>query len=165
MPTKIAMVMAMDKNKLIGKNNDMPWKIPGEQLYFKKVTLGKPVIMGRKTFESIGRALPGRQNIVVTRNNQWQSDGVDAVTSVQDAIELAKQADTEEVMVIGGAAICEVAMPLTDRLYLTVIDNEYEGDTWLESYVPAQWQEVSRDDIAAADGSPAFSYLVLERRE
>ena len=90
MPAKIAMVMAMDKNKLIGKGNGMPWHIPGEMAYFKKITLGKPVIMGRKTHESIGQALPGRQNIVVTRNNEWASAGIDAVTSVEAAIKLAR---------------------------------------------------------------------------
>jgi len=162
LPT-IAMVMAMDKTKLIGKDNDMPWNIPGEQAYFKKITLGKPIIMGRKTHESIGRPLPGRQNIVVTRNKQWKADGVDVVASVEDAIKLANQANPDEVMITGGAAICEVAMPITDRLYLTVIDKAYEGDTYLNSYVANQWQEVSREDIAASGDIPAFSYLVLER--
>jgi len=163
MNTKVAMVMAMDTNRLIGKDNSMPWHIPGEQAYFKEITMGKPIIMGRKTYESIGRALPGRRNIVITRNSSWQADGVDVVHSVDAAIELAKADKTTEVMVIGGAAICDAAMPQTDRLYLTVIDKEYDGDTWLTSYVPEQWQEVSRKDVAADGDVPAFSYLVLER--
>ena len=163
MPAKIAMIMAMDKNKLIGKDNGMPWHIPGEMAYFKKITLGKPVIMGRKTHESIGQALPGRQNIVVTRNNEWASAGIDAVTSVDAAIKLARRSNTEEIMIIGGAASCEVAMPITERLYLTVIDEAYEGDTWLESYEADQWREISREDIAANESVPSFSYLVLER--
>ena len=157
------MVMAMDKNRLIGKDNDMPWHIPGEQANFKKITLGKPVIMGRKTYDSIGRALPGRQNIVITRNAEWSADGVDTVASIEGAVTLAKQSDVDEVMIIGGAAICEAAMPVTDRLYLTVIDKAYDGDTWLTSFVAEQWQEVSRNDVPANDGVPAFSYLVLER--
>ncbi len=162
---KLSMVMAMDKNRLIGKDNAMPWHIPGEQAYFKKITLGKPVVMGRKTHESIGRPLPGRQNIVITRNPEWKSEGVDVVTSVEAAIDLAKQADPvpAEIMVIGGAAICELAMAKTDRLYLTVIDQRYKGDTWLNSYVPDQWQETSRQDHPASGDVPAFSYLVLER--
>lgn len=155
--------MAMDTNRLIGKDNSMPWHIPGEQAYFKEITMGKPIIMGRKTYESIGRALPGRRNIVITRNASWKADGVDVVHSVDAAIELAKTDNTTEVMVIGGAAICDAAMPQTDRLYLTVINKEYDGDTWLTSYVPEQWQEVSRKDIAANGDVPAFSYLVLER--
>ena len=159
----IAMVMAMDKNQLIGNENGLPWKIPGELAYFKKVTMGKPVVMGRKTHESIGRPLPGRQNIVITRNETWSADGVDAVTSVEAALECAKQSGADEIMIIGGAAICEAAMPITSRLYLTVINKAYEGDTWLTSYTPEQWQEVSREDVAADGEIPAFSYLVLER--
>jgi len=159
----VCMVMAMDKNRLIGKENGMPWVIPGEQARFKKITLGKPIIMGRKTFDSIGRPLPGRQNIVVTRNSDWQADGVDVVLSLDAAIALAKQADTDEVMIIGGAALCEMAMPMTERLYLTVIDHDYEGDTWLTSYNADHWREVAREDIAADGDVPAFSYLVLER--
>jgi len=146
----------------------MPWHIPGELAYFKSVTMGHPVIMGRKTFDSIGKPLPGRLNVVVTRNSDWQSEGVVAVTSLQDAIDVSKATvvDTEnpQVMVIGGAALCREAMPLTDRLYLTFIDAEYEGDTWLDSYEPTQWQEVSRRDVDPADtGGIAVSYRVLER--
>ena len=163
MNTKVAMVMAMDINRLIGKDNAMPWHIPGEQGYFKEITLGKPIIMGRKTYDSIGRALPGRRNIVITRNSDWQANGVDVVHSVDAAIELAKTDNTDEVMVIGGAGICEAAMPVTDRLYLTVIDRAYEGDTWLTSYKKDEWREISRKDMAADGDVPAFSYLVLER--
>ncbi len=157
------MVMAMDRNQLIGKDNGMPWKIPGEQAYFKAITLNKPIIMGRKTHESIGRALPGRQNIVITRNGNWQSEGVDVVRSLDAAIQLAQQTDADEVMIIGGAAICELAMPLTQRLYLTSIDAAYEGDTWLNSYVPSEWQEVSRKEVQAMGAVPSFAYLILER--
>jgi len=126
--------------------------------------MGMPVVMGRKTYESIGRALPGRQNIVITRNSEWGCEGVDAVTSVNAAINLAKQANTSEIMIIGGAAICEAAMPITDRLYLTVIDKAYEGDTWLTSFIDEQWQEISRKDVAADGDMPAHSFLVLERQ-
>ena len=163
MNTQVAMVMAMDKNQLIGKDNAMPWHIPGEQAYFKEITMGKPIIMGRKTYDSIGRALPGRRNVVITRNTDWSATGVDVVHSVTAAIELAKSDNTDEVMVIGGAGICDAAMPLTQRLYLTVIDAEYEGDTWLSSYVSNEWQEVSRKHVNANGDVPAFSYLVLER--
>jgi len=163
MSAKVGMVMAMDRNRLIGKENGMPWHIPGEQAYFKAITLGKPVIMGRKTHESIGRPLPGRQNIVVTRNPSWRGDGVDAVLSLEAAIELANKAGTDEVMVIGGAGLCELAIPFTDRLYLTVIDAEYEGDTWLNSYKADEWVEASRVEVAADGDVPAYSKLVLER--
>jgi len=159
----VAMALAMDKNKLIGKNNSMPWHIPGEQASFKAITMGKPIIMGRKTYDSIGRPLPGRQNIVVTRNASWSAEGVDAVTSIDDGINLARQAGTDEVVIIGGAALCELAMPVTQRLYLTVVDAAYDGDTWLHSYVAEEWEESSREDVPAGDEVPAYSKLVLER--
>jgi len=160
----VGMVMAMDRNQLIGKANGMPWHIPGEQVYFKEATLGKPVIMGRKTYDSIGRPLPGRQNIVVTRNADWQAEGVEVVLSLEAAIELAEEAKTEEVMIIGGAALCQLAMPLTHRLYLTIIDAAYEGDTWLHSYDASEWTVVSRHDVPANGDSPAYSVTVQERR-
>jgi len=164
----VAMMLAMDKNKLIGKENGMPWHIPGEQIYFKSVTMGKPIIMGRKTFESIGKPLPGRPNFVVTRNSDWQFDGVQVCASLDDAIEQSSQwisdnapeEKSPEVVVIGGAGLCREAMPITDRLYLTVIDNEYEGDVWLDSFDWNDWQERSRKDLEHE--GLKYAYLVLE---
>lgn len=160
----VAMMLAMDKNKLIGKDNGMPWHIPGEQAYFKEVTMGKPMIMGRKTFESIGRPLPGRANIVVTRNTQWTADGVVVVGSLNEAIDVAAQLagdDVDEVMIIGGANLCREAMPITERVYLTYIDHAYEGDTYFDSFNFSDWQERSRQDNLHDE--LAYSYLVLER--
>lgn len=184
----ISMVMAMDRNKLIGKDGGMPWHLPSEQQYFKKVTMGKPMIMGRKTYESIGRPLPGRTSIVVTRNQDWPQTGdnnksrqeyltagqLRVVTSFEQAIEVARSTINEvvevdganevadkEVAVIGGAAICELAMPLCRRLYLTVIDAEFTGDTWLTSFEREQWTLVS-ETPTSIDGYQ-LSYQVLER--
>ena len=141
------MVMAMDKNRLIGKGGDMPWHIPSDLKYFKRVTMGKPVIMGRKTFDSLGKPLPGRPNIVVTRNKDWSVEGVQVASSLEEAIDLAKEHSTEEIMVVGGASLCAQAMPSTDRLFLTIIDHEFEGgDTWLKSYEADEWHEVSREE-------------------
>jgi len=162
MSATIAMVMAMDKNRLVGKDNAMPWFIPGEQVYFKQITMGKPIIMGRKTFDAIGRVLPGRQNIVVTRNREWQFDDVTVVHSLDEAITVANQANTDEIMITGGAALCELAMPRTQRLYLTVIDAEYEGDTWLTSFHREQWKEVARRDVDGVGEVPGYSALILE---
>jgi len=169
----VAMMLAMDKNKLIGKANGMPWHIPGEQAYFKEVTMGKPIIMGRKTFESIGRPLPGRPNFVVTRNRCWRfdgdgKDGVHVCSSLDDAIASASQwvlknksdVTASEVVVIGGANLCSEAMPITDRLYLTVIDHAYVGDVWLESFDWKQWQQRSRQDLNYEGLN--YSYFVLE---
>jgi len=134
----VAMMMAMDSNRLIGKEGGMPWHVPGEMAYFKRVTMGKPVIMGRKTFESIGKPLPGRPNIVVTRNRDWAAEGVVIVHDLDTAVHTARdiclsaEQPVSEMMVIGGAGICREAMALTQRLYLTVIDHEFDGDTWLD---------------------------------
>ena len=180
------MVMAMDRNRLIGKDGGMPWHLPGEMQYFKKVTMGKPLIMGRKTYESIGRPLPGRISIVVTRNADWPDSGDNAVrdylssgqlrvsSTVDEAFIVAQgivsgdTANTEdavtgkEVAVVGGAAICELAMPYCQRLYLTVIDAEFEGDTWLSSFKRDDWNLVS--DSPTSMGGFDLSYQVLERQ-
>ncbi len=146
----------------------MPWHIPGELAYFKSVTMGHPVIMGRKTFDSIGKPLPGRLNVVVTRNKEWQAEGAVAVTSLEEALAVSKatvgDAEERQVMVIGGAALCREVMPLTDRLYLTFIDHEYEGDTWFDSFNAEDWHEVSRRDVDPAEtNNIPISYRVLER--
>lgn len=170
------MILAMDKNKLIGKDNGMPWHIPGEQAYFASVTMGKPMIMGRKTYESIGRPLPGRPNFVVTRNTEWQAEGVQVFPSLHSAIAGGVQYYTDkksdatrvdnanelpEVMIIGGAGLCREAMPQTQRIYLTLIDNEYEGDIWFDSFEWSDWVERSREE-KDFEGLK-YAYLVLER--
>lgn len=163
---QIAMMLAMDKNKLIGKDNDMPWHIPGDLPYFQSVTTGKPVIMGRKTFDSLGKPLPGRVNIVVTRNREWQADGAVVTNSLEQAIEVANQLETRdnEIVIIGGAGLCREAMPVTTRLYLTYIDEEFEGDVWFDSFQWSDWHERSRDDLdSATTGGYSVSRLILEK--
>ncbi len=149
----------------------MPWHIPGEQIYFKQVTMGKPIIMGRKTYDSIGRPLPGRPNFVVTRNADWQAEGVSTCTSLQMAIDAGAQyyvdqgssEEAPEVMIIGGAGLCREAMPQTQRIYLTAIDNEYEGDIYFDSFEWSDWVERSRQD--KEHEGLKYAYLVLERPE
>jgi len=167
---RLAMALAMDRNQLIGKDNAMPWHVPGEQAHFKMLTMGKPIIMGRSTFDSIGRPLPGRANIVVTRNRQWQADGVHVAHSLDDAVAIAQDLPTDlddpEVVVIGGAALCNSAMPATSRLYLTVIDHAFEGDTYFDSFHWQDWQEIAREEPdAASTGGYSIAYLVLERKQ
>lgn len=164
----IAMMMAMDKNKLIGQDGGLPWKIPGELAYFKRVTMGKPVVMGRKTFDSIGKPLPGRTNIVVTRNSEWSSEGVVVVNSLDDAIAASHDAlndqPADEIMIIGGASLCRDAMSMIQRLYLTVVDKAYEGDTWLDSFSWNDWTVVSEDKQSLEDtGGLPVTYWVLEK--
>jgi dihydrofolate reductase len=167
-PPKIAMALAMDVNRLIGKDGDMPWKIPGELAHFKAITLGKPVIMGRKTFDSIGRPLPGRLNIVVTRDNRWNAEGVLVTHSLEQALnkgrDRAVEDGVDEVFVIGGAGLCRDAMPVTERFYLTRVDKAYEGDTWLDSFNEDEWKEVQRRTPQTSDtGGIPIHYCVLER--
>ncbi|MFK7892287.1 MAG: dihydrofolate reductase [Granulosicoccus sp.] len=160
----------MDSNRLIGKQGGLPWHIPGELAYFKRTTMGKPVIMGRKTYESIGRPLPGRTNIVITGNEQWQAPGVVVCGNLPSALahgqSVAREPETatDEVMVIGGAQICRAAMPLVQRLYLTVVNQAYEGDTWLDAFDWDNWRTVSENKQDPADtGGLPVTYWVLEK--
>ena len=142
--TKISMIAAMANDRVIGKDNDMPWHMPADLAHFKQVTMGKPVIMGRKTFESIGRPLPGRKNVVITRDEQWQAEGVEVVSSPELALESV--ADVEEVMIIGGGNIYQQFLAQATTLYLTFIELEVEGDTcfpnWNET---GDWSEVESE--------------------
>lgn len=141
---KVSMIAAMAENRIIGLDNKMPWHLPADLQFFKRVTLGKPVIMGRKTYQSIGRPLPGRLNIVLTRDANLTIAGVQCVQTLAQAQKLA--GDVDEVMIIGGATIYQQFLSQADRLYLTFIDLETEGDTQFPDYQQeASWQEVERE--------------------
>jgi len=158
---RISIVVAMDRNNLIGSRNGLPWRLPADLKHFKSVTMGKPIVMGRKTHDSIGRALPGRRNIVISRDPDYSpADECIVVESLEAALESARGA--EEVMVIGGASIYEQALPLASRIYLTRIDAEFQGDTWF-SFDAVDWQEVFRMDHSPdADNLYAYSFMELE---
>ncbi len=141
------MIVATANNRIIGKDNDMPWHLPADLAYFKKTTLGKPVIMGRKTYESIGRPLPGRRNIVISRDINYKAEGVDTVTTVDAALSLVEEVD--EVMVIGGGAIYQHCLPAANRLYITHIDADIEGDTQFPFYDKDIWKKVSSEKRVA----------------
>ncbi len=145
--TILSLIVATAKNNVIGKDNKMPWHLPADLAYFKKVTLGKPVIMGRKTFESIGRPLPKRRNIVITRDQGYQATGIDIVNSIDEALSLVS--NVEEVMVIGGGSIYQHCLPQADRLYITHIDADIAGDTFFPHYDLAQWQLISCENYLA----------------
>lgn len=157
----ISLLVAHDPNRVIGVNNELPWHIPEELAYFKRVSMGKAMIMGRKTYESIGRPLPGRLNIVLTRDKEYAAEGVVVVHSLQEAIAEA-QSFSEEVMIIGGAEIFRMAMEIANRLYITFIKKHFEGDTFFPAY-GSEWNLVSAsEDNYSVDGIP-YSYLVYER--
>ena len=164
---KISMIMAMDNAKLIGKDGDMPWKISNDLKYFKQVTMGKPMIMGRVTFDSLGKPVPGRPHIVLTRDQNWQYENVESVQSLEDAFSAARRHDGDEMMVIGGASLCKIAMPHVQCLYLTVIDHLFDnGDTWLDSFNWDDWSEVSaKPSDETAEGGFRYIHYVLEPRK
>jgi dihydrofolate reductase len=133
----ISLIAAMDRRRLIGNNNQLPWHLPVDFAHFKSVTMGKPVVMGRKTFASIGRALPGRQNIVLSKDTGFTADKIEVARDLDQAIALAGPA--EEIMVIGGSTVYQLALPRAQRIYLTVVEAEFAGDAWFPELDPAQW--------------------------
>ena len=153
------MIVARSSNHVIGKNNQLPWKISADLQFFKKVTLGYPIIMGRKTWESIGRPLPGRRNIVVSRNSEYQAKGAELVSSLDQALQ--SLGDFERVFVIGGQQLFNQAFPLADQLFITEIELKVEGDTFFEVPDPQNWQIVEQN--AASEGDIQFSYVTLNR--
>ncbi|NCF16732.1 MAG: dihydrofolate reductase [Haliea sp.] len=165
----LAIIVAAAENGLIGRNNALPWHLPGDLQYFKRVTMGKPILMGRKTFESIGRPLPGRTNVVITRNPDFSAEGIRVVESLAAALRLAEDIalvdGVEELVVIGGAEIYREALPLAQRLYLTEVHASIEGDAWLPEIDWADWREVQRERHAAEGNNPYdYSFVVYERR-
>ncbi len=159
---QISLVAAMAKNRVIGVNGEMPWHLPGELQYFKELTMGKPIIMGRTTFESIGRPLPGRRNIVISRQPHLLPTTVDAVASPAEALALV--ADIPEVMVIGGGQIYQHFLPQATRLYITHIDLEVSGDTFFPDWGKEGWaRETLRQVPAKGTEQPGYTAYVYEK--
>jgi dihydrofolate reductase len=147
---RIALIAAMANNRVIGKDNQMPWHLPEDLRHFKQVTMGKPVVMGRRTYESIGEPLPGRQNIVITRNSDMTIPGVTMVSSLSEAFDQANVCD--ELMIIGGGQLYAEALPFADILYLTQISLDVDGDTYFPSWDDGQWVKSSDDSGISANG-------------
>ncbi len=172
--TILSMIVATADNNIIGKDNDMPWHLPADLAYFKKVTLGKPIIMGRKTYESIGRPLPGRRNIVISRDETYipkgkgAAIGVDVVTSVEQALSLVDGSDgneaVDEIMVIGGGAIYQHCLPNADRLYVTHIKAAIDGDTQFPNYDDGNWRKTD-SELRQSDDKNAYDldFCVYQR--
>lgn len=165
---KVALIVAAADNRCIGKDNKLPWHLPEDLKYFKRVTLGKPVIMGRKTFESIGKPLPGRTNIVITNNAGYAREGINVTTSLNAALQVAQQLASadgkEEVMVIGGAGIYALALPRADRLYYTRVHATVNGDAFFPEVNWRDWKLVAQEDHTAADNNPfAYSFCTYDR--
>ncbi|WP_353217497.1 dihydrofolate reductase [Sandarakinorhabdus sp.] len=162
----VTLVVARAVNGVIGNQGALPWHLPADLKRFKAITVGKPVVMGRKTFESIGKPLPGRQNIVLTRDAGWHADGVTIVPNLAEAV-VAAGLDPRirgTVMIIGGAQIYALALPIATRIELTEVAAEPVGDTVLPAFDPARWQEIARVTHAPDGDMPGFAFITLERR-
>ncbi|MCP4188134.1 MAG: dihydrofolate reductase [Gammaproteobacteria bacterium] len=155
----ISLICAMDSNRLIGNNNQLPWHLPADLKLFKKTTLGKPVVMGRKTYESIGKALPGRQNIVVTSRQNWSAADCDVANSIDQALDLAM--NSEEVMLIGGASLYRQTIDVADILYLTIINHNFSGDTWFPEIDLKHWQ-VASQELFEVDHENQYSFSFIK---
>jgi dihydrofolate reductase len=161
--SRIALVVAVSRNGVIGRDGGLPWHISSDLKRFKAITLGKPVIMGRKTWESLPkRPLPGRKNIVITRQHQFFSEGAVVVADIESALRAA--GDVEEIAVIGGGEIYAMVFPKADRIYLTEVALDAEGDTFFPALNPTEWQEVSREvQEAGPNDSAGFTLRTLDR--
>lgn len=159
----IALIAAMARNRVIGRDNRLPWRIPDDMRHFRRLTLGKPVIVGRKNYESIGRPLPDRLNIVLTRQPDFVAPGAVVAHDVEEAI--ARAGPVPEIMIIGGAEIYSLFLPLAERIYLTVVDAEIPGDTFFPPFEGPNWLELSRASKGKGDATPyPLTYLTYQKR-
>ncbi len=168
MTVRLSIIVAVAENGVIGRDNDLPWRLPSDLQHFKATTMGKPIIMGRRTFESIGRPLPGRDNIVVTRSASLASDQVHTAYSLEEAVGLAegfaRDRGTDEVFIVGGGQIYAETIGQADRLYITEVAASPEGDSFFPPIDPAVWREVSREGpVRGEKDSASMSFVVYER--
>lgn len=161
LPLRLSLIVARARNGVIGHDGKLPWHLSADLKRFKALTMGHHIIMGRKTWESIGRPLPGRTSIVVTRNRSYAAAGAQVVDSLRSALLLAHS--DSEAFVIGGAEIYREALPLADRIYLTEVDAEYPGDTFFPALNPEEWTAATRENCAAQDDQPAWDFVLYER--
>ena len=160
----ISLICAASQNGVIGVENSLPWRLPADLKRFKRLTLGHHIVMGRKTFESIGRPLPGRTSVVLTRLKDYEASGCLIASSLEEALSLAR--DDDEIFIIGGASVYQQALELADRIYLTILHQDFEGDTLMFEVDPTRWQECSREDFEADANNPyPYSFFVFKRQQ
>lgn len=160
----ISLIWAMADNRVIGIKNRLPWKLPADMKWFRENTMGKPIVMGRLTFESFGaKPLPGRRNIIISRNPTYSADGIEVFTSIEEALEATQ--DYEETMIIGGMSLYKQSLPLADRLYMTLVHANIDGDAWFPEFDLQTWQETGRSDFSADEKNPyAYSFITLDKK-
>jgi dihydrofolate reductase len=161
----VSLIWAMTDARVIGIENSLPWKLPADMKWFRQNTLGKPIVMGRKTFESFGaQPLPQRLNIIVSKDNTYQAQDAVVVDSIDAALHAA--GNVEEVMIIGGASLYEQTLPQASRLYMTIVHAEVQGDAWFPEFDTSQWREIHREEHEADEKNPyACSFVILERKD
>lgn len=160
---RLSLIWAMDNNRLIGSNNALPWHLPADLAFFKRTTMDKPILMGRKTYQSIGKPLPGRQNIVISRDRSFSAPGCDVCNGIDAALKLCTQAD--EAMLIGGASLYQQTLAIADSLYITLIDAEFSGDTWFPEVDLGAWKVEFCEDFSADANNPHDYSFVKYVRE
>ena len=159
----ISLIWAMADNRVIGIENRLPWKLPADMKWFRENTMGKPIIMGRLTFESFGaKPLPGRRNIIISRNPNYSAEGIEVFTSIEEALQATQ--DSEEVMIIGGMSLYKQSLSLADRLYMTLVHTEIKGDAWFPEFDLNEWHQTQRSDFSADEKNPhAYSFVTLDK--
>ena len=160
-PARLSLIVAMARNRVIGRGGRLPWRLPADQQRFKALTMGHHIVMGRKTWESIGRPLPGRESVVVTRNKAYQAAGATVVGSLAEALALAR--GDPETFVIGGEELYREALPLAERIYLTELEDDYPGDAFFPPLADGEWRAVQREGHPAQSAEPAWNFVVYER--
>ncbi len=159
---KIIFILARADNGVIGDDGTVPWNLPADLRHFKSLTQGKPMIMGRKTFDSLPGLLPGRRHIVLTRDSDWEAEGAEVANSISEALKIA---NAPQIAVIGGAEIYELFLPKADRIALTEVHIDVEGDTVINGFDPEIWQEYERETHEPKDGKPGYSFVMLKRKD
>lgn len=158
---RVSIIAAVSDNNVIGQDSGLPWRILADMQHFKRLTMGKPVIMGRKTFQTMNKPLFGRKNIILTRREDYTVPGCTVAHALEDALEAAEGAD--EVMIAGGEAVYRATLPFAHRMYLTLVHASFTGDTYFPEWNREEWREIEREDHAGTDAPYAYSFLTFER--
>lgn len=159
----ISLILAMSQNRVIGKNNRLPWRLPADMAFFKQTTMGHPVVMGRKTYESIGKPLPGRRNIILTRDRNFQAGGSEICHSIEEVLTMVRAGEEQEFFIIGGDSVYSAFFPMADRLYVTCIEHDFEGDAFFPEIDSRKWRLVSKTSGETNGKNPyKYSFLIYE---
>ncbi|HYG40012.1 MAG TPA: dihydrofolate reductase [Cytophagales bacterium] len=158
----VSIIVARSKNNVIGRNNDLPWHLTDDLKNFRKITTGNPIIMGRKTYESIGKPLPGRTNIIVTRQKDYKVEGCEVVNSLPQALQIAKTINAKEAFIIGGAELINQSLEIVNKMYLTEVHAEIEGDTFLKSIDLSDWKLIDKKDYAKSEKGNEYDFSIIE---